>query len=248
MRKTLLLECEKLYKINNNYDIIDFALIDYMQMICGSNNSKLKKIKIGDKVFTWVAYQKIITDMPYIKINSKDVIGRRLKQMIKDKLLEKYLDKEGGNKTFWGMADKWDILTGILPYDFKNGTLPLSKSEPLTTSKSDNISINNNTSIKIIKRFSDTGLSLPEHLNDQEFIEKYNEWIAYRKEKRAVLTMSTIKKQLKSLSKYSLGIGLLAIDTAIEKGWQGFFPENIKPSQVKINTEKKGFGFKDYQG
>ena len=36
MRKTLLLKCEELYKVNPKYDLVDMAIIEYMEGICAS--------------------------------------------------------------------------------------------------------------------------------------------------------------------------------------------------------------------
>lgn len=145
MRKTLLLRCEELYKIDNNLDVIDMSIVDYMQTICASNNQKLKKIVLGNSSFTWVAYQKILDDMPYLRINNKEAIARRLTKLIKSGLLVKHCSKKDGNKTFFGMGKNWDIITGLTTIDFKVVRVSTQESKPLSTIKSYNNSISDNS-------------------------------------------------------------------------------------------------------
>ena len=74
-----------------------------------------------------------------------------------------------------------------------------------------------------------------------DFWAKWEEWEIYRKEKKNVLTPTTVKKQLNQLAKLS---GQLAIDTleaSMFKGWAGLFPDKIKnnePAQSGLSSYK----------
>lgn len=59
--------------------------------------------------------------------------------------------------------------------------------------------------------------------------EVWDEWVAYRKEMRKPLTPTTIKRQVKKLKAMGDAKAILAIETAMDNGWQGFFePQNPK--------------------
>ncbi|MCK5610226.1 hypothetical protein KAR91_50605 [Candidatus Pacearchaeota archaeon] len=70
--------------------------------------------------------------------------------------------------------------------------------------------------------------SFPEKLNTPEFIAKWSEWVQYRKESKKKLTVSTTKKQLDKLAGHTLAEAMATIETSIEKGWTGLFPEKQK--------------------
>jgi len=78
-------------------------------------------------------------------------------------------------------------------------------------------------------------LTLPkEYAHSKEFAECWVSWEKYRHEMKKTLKQSTVEKQIKSLSKYPVGVSIKAIDKSIESGWTGIFPEKIedkKPAQ-----------------
>lgn len=78
----------------------------------------------------------------------------------------------------------------------------------------------------------------PEKLNTPEFKVKWTEWVRYRKEIKKKLTASTTEKQLNKLAEYSLAEATATIETSIEKGWTGLFPEQQKGGNGSANPAK----------
>lgn len=77
---------------------------------------------------------------------------------------------------------------------------------------------------------------LPEKLNYPEFLEKWEEWIIFRKkELKKPITITSAKSQFKMLSNESNPISV--IDKSIMNGYQGLIPEKSKT----FKTGKKGY-------
>ncbi len=60
------------------------------------------------------------------------------------------------------------------------------------------------------------------------FVTAWESWQKYRRERKQALTPSTIKAQLEKLAKLSESDAIAVIQTSIEKGWQGLFPERLQ--------------------
>lgn len=60
------------------------------------------------------------------------------------------------------------------------------------------------------------------------FLTAWESWQKYRRERKQALTPSTIKAQLEKLASLSESEAIAVIQTSIEKGWQGLFPERIQ--------------------
>mgnify|MGYP006971856134 CR=1 FL=1 len=64
---------------------------------------------------------------------------------------------------------------------------------------------------------------IPENLDTAAFRIAWADWEQHRKEKRAKLTPTTRKRQLKSLSLCGPKIAIARIEQSIMNGWQGLF-------------------------
>jgi len=64
---------------------------------------------------------------------------------------------------------------------------------------------------------------LPPELDTLEFQKTWREWIQFRIEKKAKLTPSTIKSQLKKLAKLPVETAIAMLEQSISNGWQGIF-------------------------
>lgn len=145
--------------IINNWDIdlIDAAIYDYMKAFIGCDNKKIQRLEIEGKSYKWIAYQKIINDMPILKIKSKDAIANRLNNLCEIGLLEKYTNKDDGNKTYFrlgGNSDKMefiDLRVQTLPLPIENGNPSVSSSVTLTDLYRHNTYINDTTNYNTIK-------------------------------------------------------------------------------------------------
>jgi len=71
----------------------------------------------------------------------------------------------------------------------------------------------------------------PPELDTLDFRKTWDAWVQFRIEKKVKLTPSTIKVQLKKLSKLPVLTATAMINQSIEQGWQGLFQlkENCKP-------------------
>lgn len=65
---------------------------------------------------------------------------------------------------------------------------------------------------------------LPASLNCREFLDKWQEWLDYRKSVKKKVSALAAKKQIKFLSQYDLATAIAVIDQSIANDWQGLFP------------------------
>ncbi len=89
--------------------------------------------------------------------------------------------------------------------------------------------------IRVDKKRIDKEIKYPTSLNNSLFINKYGEWEQFRKELKKPLTPTSIKQQLKLLSKYSIQDAIYIIDKSIRNGYQGLF----EPSKQELDKNKK---------
>ena len=78
----------------------------------------------------------------------------------------------------------------------------------------------------------------------EKFSEAWEEWKKFRIEKRAKLTPSTMKSQLKKFSSMTEQEAILTIQQSIENGWQGLFPEKIVGEKQKTDEFNNSQGQK----
>jgi len=74
----------------------------------------------------------------------------------------------------------------------------------------------------------------PSGLDTPEFKTAWQEWTQHRKEIKKKLTPSTISKQLKMLSGYPVAVVVKTIESSIQNGWQGLFPEKEKTYKAVV--------------
>ena len=63
-----------------NLDIKDMAISDYLWWLCSSVNEKVEKERY--KGHTWINYDKLIDDMPALRINSRNSITPRITKLV----------------------------------------------------------------------------------------------------------------------------------------------------------------------
>ena len=77
MKYTIYINQKELSK--TDFDLVDAAILDYLYFICNSKNEKIEKQRING--YTWVDYNKILTDNPLLRIKSKGALSRRIKKI-----------------------------------------------------------------------------------------------------------------------------------------------------------------------
>lgn len=107
-------------------DLIDSAILDYLYFICNSKNKKISDKRING--YTWVQYQRMINDMPLLRINSRGAITRRIHKIEKEGFIR--IDKKIDNRMYIELTDKID-------------TLLMKVNSPVDESEHDNNTIDN---------------------------------------------------------------------------------------------------------
>jgi len=80
---------QKLALDNNlKLDIIELAIFEYIKDFC--HCSGIQTIIENGKTYYWIAYQKVIDDMPILGIRTKDGIYRRIKKLTEAHILQEY--------------------------------------------------------------------------------------------------------------------------------------------------------------
>lgn len=97
----------------------------------------------------------------------------------------------------------------------------------------------NGATATMAEKFDPLAMDMPENLQTVEFREAWEMWAQHRREKKCSLTPTSAKLQLKKFSKYGPDIAIQAIEQAIEKGWQGCFPEKIQtPASAQSSVDE----------
>lgn len=78
---------------------------------------------------------------------------------------------------------------------------------------------------KIVFSFPDLLASSP------EFMEAWNEFVEHRGQMKKKLTPLAAQRLLTKLCGYALPVSISALQTSVERGWLGVFPDNIKSTQ-----------------
>jgi len=144
MKRTILINQEILSRISSDLDFNDGAILHYM--IDFSHLAK-KMTDLGHSWF-WVATDKLILDMPMLKISSKRGIANRIDKLIDSDLLVRHPENQTSGRSFYRFGEKYQFLIAWN----ENSTLGKSVPSPLENSfqapmneTSDYNSINDNS-------------------------------------------------------------------------------------------------------
>lgn len=99
--------------IKYDLDIKDAFIITYLKEI--TNSKKLIRKTVAGKKYVWIDYQSLIDYLPALKINSKDVIARRMANYEKIGLIKKHIHKTMayGSYTFFYLEEKFNTMFEI---------------------------------------------------------------------------------------------------------------------------------------
>lgn len=138
-------------------DLKDAVLIEFIAQYTRIPSTEF--IIVNEKPHYWVAYKKILEECPLLEIESKETLGRRLLNISKAKILDKYYTGGEYKKTYFAFGDNYKRLIAHLSHADSNSGMDESKTktshyhadskvEAMPTQKSDNqytkISNNNN--------------------------------------------------------------------------------------------------------
>lgn len=231
-------------------DIKDAALIDFLGRFVHGGN--VKKRFIGEVVFYWFDYGKIMAENPLLKLG-EEAIRKRMRVLCQCKILKSHPENSGGLTFFaFGEEFQWthkhrennpdpsvrksrppryenpDISN--IPLDQKNQdqnnqeTTPKKKSKPLKEKKEKE------------KKDVPPPLDFSRFDNPEAVKALFARWLKYRVEiKKPYKSEDTLRSSVKLLFQYSNGISKIAeqvIENSIGNGYQGFF----EPKPIRINT------------
>lgn len=112
------------------------SIIDFFIKV--KNNTEFQTKIIKGEEYIWLSYNKIIEELPLLKIKSKIVLARYFEDLVKANVLKKQVLKEEGNKTFW----RQDVNLQCLVFDKEVSTKKFkginSKVERVSTKKFSN--------------------------------------------------------------------------------------------------------------
>ncbi len=99
-------------------DLIDAAIIDYCRNYFLS--PEIVKYIEGNDVFFWIEYSHLLQEMPLLGITSKDVLGRRLRNLCVQKIFCQRVTKTSGSKTYFKFWEKYrQLVFDSVPHDSK---------------------------------------------------------------------------------------------------------------------------------
>lgn len=149
-------------ELEDKLDLKDATILEWMLKFHAEPKSK--KMLIGESVYFWGAYQLIIDENPLLEIDNKEVISRRVGRLVDAGLIQNFISKDEGNKTYFSITQKcFDLIKRDEKTLSTQKSIPIdSKVDTLSTQKSNNNNIIYNNIIN-----NDFG----KYLNDILFIE-----------------------------------------------------------------------------
>ncbi len=139
MKYTIYINQKELSK--TDFDLVDCTILDYLYFICNSKNEKIEEQRING--YTWVDYNKILSDNPLLRIKSKGALSRRVKRMENSGFIKLIERRNNGHKLkYFALTKKSDILftqTNDPIHEKENpihlNSYPIDENEPISTIK-----------------------------------------------------------------------------------------------------------------
>jgi len=202
----------------------DNAILDHIMPRCKPNTWKVVCATIR-KTVGWNKDYDPISFSQYQKSTGIASKGT-LTDAIQDALDNKFIEREAfGNSFIYSLNKNYEIEIGTetVPVRFSDrnryGNCTDNGTETVHTKEK------RKKKEKPVFSFPDLLASSP------EFMEAWNEFIEHRAQMKKKLTPLAAQRLLNKLCGYALPVSVLALQTSIERGWLGVFPDNIKPDQ-----------------
>ena len=75
------------------------------------STDRMELVMIDDVPFYWVNYNKVLEDLPILRITNKDVLRRRFKKLCDAKVLKFHLEKnKKGTFTYYNTDTRYQLL------------------------------------------------------------------------------------------------------------------------------------------
>jgi len=104
--------------LRGKVDIIDLAIFDAFKDFANGTKCE-KKVGSDGRIWFWVSYSLIISEIPYCNITTNDGIYRRMKNLAAAGVIEFHPDNQRTNKTFFTWGPVYDTLISTKPTDEK---------------------------------------------------------------------------------------------------------------------------------
>ena len=139
MKYTIYINQKELCK--TDFDLVDGAILDYLYFICNSKNEKIEEQRING--YTWVDYNKILNDIPMMRIKSKGALSRRVKKMEASGFIKSIERRKNGHiLKYFALTKKSNSLfiQSNNPIQEKENPIhlnshPIDENEPISTIK-----------------------------------------------------------------------------------------------------------------
>ena len=92
-------------------DIIDIAIFDFIQQFVASGNIEIVNTEQGE--FFWVKNEKIIEELPLLRIKTKRGVRNRVNNLVDAGLLERCEDKAYSNYSLYRPGHRWGELSHV---------------------------------------------------------------------------------------------------------------------------------------
>lgn len=89
-------------------DLVDLAIFDFVSRY--THAPEVSKISENARTYYWVAYQKIIDEMPILGLKTKDAVYRRVRRLIAAGILEEYPRNQELGKTYFAFGERYAEL------------------------------------------------------------------------------------------------------------------------------------------
>lgn len=129
-----------------NLDLTDVMILRWF--VDFKDSQQMKKIIFEENMYYWINYDYLIQEIPVIKINSKDVLRRRLKKLEDCKVLKsKCIKNFHGSMTYYTITENYTALIKKNNHPTQKSLAPDSKVVSAPDSKVESYSSINNSSI-----------------------------------------------------------------------------------------------------
>ena len=239
-------------KYNTNFDLVDGAILEYLQKQSTSSFAK-RNYKIFDGlVFYLLFYDNIITQLPLIKIYNRESIGRRIKKLVEAKVILQKVEKipNNGTKIYFTTTD---IFESFFSYDStqKSDGDSTQKLDGDSTQKSGDI-IDKNITNKNITDKKDTASDFSLSSKKSDTKEKFQElWEVYHEPKKTIQWEKMNALQTKTFKIFEKRIKESSFEELLDNTKQYLQYKKLETSgtsKMSFDVFLNGKCFEDYKG
>ena len=247
MKYSLTLNQKAVYDcgMEKDIDFSDLAILTVIKHI--SSISNVQVISEGEKLYYWISYTHIASELPLLGLK-KDSVYRRVKKYVDLGLIIPHKSNQNNHKSYYSFTEFFDLL---FTDSYGEKSEPLRKTIRSTTENNPNHTIvyehstskpNTNEHIAGTSQNADSAcknknITLP--FDSEIFLDAWRMLLRQPKWKKK--SQDALVLSLKMFDGLSELHSIAIIEKTIKNGWQGLFP--LKPEELdeinKIETAKK---------